>query len=687
MDITNQFFESLAHIQDNKVVKSPLFDLLEGARAVEVTNPKLDTGLILKELTETELNFNCLEPIDESQLIGLMNLMIKLLMSWLNNSSLPVTVLSCRYVQHIVHSYTMSVERGMDKFDLGPGLCNKILKSFVVALAKFVGVVITVSNTVLYEEEDLTTRAMELDFLNEILIDEVIEDLDKTIRLVQISSITEKKIVVNMLELIGNINKLPIMFNLPIDLFRGVDQFGFSDILKHGILNTQYVLENETKYELKVPEGSISKYVQAKLGNRNIPGEIYQISFNESYSALLKVFTQLNEIYTKVLGIRDLKQLNQFLKYDIQLKAASFHVLTRGLFQLFFIRDDQKIFGSQFTLGDITLELMNEVNSFNCSVLNAKTWNLGSGETDLVFERINMFLRDLDVASYLNLTIYGHNRSRQRQLMNKTLLLWDSLQVQAETLEMDLFNTYQIADKDENGTLAIPLSSYVYYVKLDVMIEFLLLGIELELYKDYEILAIYWYLNYLLKLLISHMIERIILFNKSKLAKLTKQKKKLKNKSDIEEKRIRLIGIIEFMQRKLAYFQMFKKIINTVNLLLNYYQNCKIVEFNTPTSFISPFEKLFRLRFKPFESIGVPLQLTYQQYIDSYVIDVKKQEIISSFESIKTDLQAYNINSSGEEKKWVDSLIKTCVMYMLEVQKDGSFTMSSGYNRYFPKFK
>ena len=103
IDITKEIFVSLESITNNKVVKSPYFELLEGTRAFEVLNPRLDTGLI--ELTPEEITFDCSKPQEVNVIINIQTKLLSNLVNWLESNSLPVTVLSCRYVQTLLVNY------------------------------------------------------------------------------------------------------------------------------------------------------------------------------------------------------------------------------------------------------------------------------------------------------------------------------------------------------------------------------------------------------------------------------------------------------------------------------------------------------------------------------------------------------------------------------------------------------
>lgn len=690
VDITNEIFSSVNQITDNKVVQSPYFDLLEGARAIEVSNKKLDTGLI--ELTDEELNFNCYEKVNIKQCIGISNKLLRGLMSWLDHLSIPVTLLSCRYVQEVVEQYLKTskmTEFGDDKF-------STILSSAVNGIVKFIGIMITVGNTVLYEEEDITTRALDMNFLNEILIDEVIENLERSIKILnELTDVddSDKLILTHQLKLILSIVQSPILFNLQIELFQGNPYEFFNIILDNAMDTVKYLSTMDfEQFEKEIPVGCFLKYCQKKLSNHNIPGELYMISQESTMKNLGDIFQQLKSILIKLTSLKNITCLENWLDFDIQLRIDQFHVITRGFLQLYLIRDDQLILGSpSFKLSHLSLELMNNCTLAN-TVYSSRNWNININDCKKVDEDFNKILNDLDIVAYQLIIIKCNNRCRQRQLINKNLVLLDSLQVTCENFEISNYNSFKINDKlSDTEELSLPLTSFIYFKKLQLMIDFLLIGIELELYNLIEIYSVYWYCSYLIKHLLNHFITRIISFNNNKLVRLNNKRKKLKNpaqKLQIDVKRQQLIDAIKHNQQQLAYYQLLHKLTqNAAKIFRKYHIEGKVNFSKVPEDFLIDFEKIFKLRFKPFESIGVPKSLTFDEYLSSLNEPVTLDEITKDLESIKQDVKFDNIENENQVE-WMKSLVKTSVMYLLHLNLDlDCQSLTKGYNPYFPNIK
>jgi hypothetical protein len=100
------------------------------------------------------------------------------------------------------------------------------------------------------------------------------------------------------------------------------------------------------------------------------------------------------------------------------------------------------------------------------------------------------------------LQIMGQNTSRQRRNLRKIVQLWESMQEQAEIFDADVhavleeIRTQQMVAGTAVEGIQEPAApfyfvSWVYHMKLWVMVWLLLLGSELELYSSFEYSMVY----------------------------------------------------------------------------------------------------------------------------------------------------------------------------------------------------
>lgn len=141
----------------------------------------------------------------------------------------------------------------------------------------------------------------------------------------------------------------------------------------------------------------------------------------------------------------------------------------------------------------------------------------------------------------------------------------------------------------------------------------------------------------------------------------------------------------------------------------------------TPSFELSSLERIYDLQMKPWSSVGVPNLPHYKQYEKSISIDFLRklphpekltkikqflETIIDKFNDSKKIYMSISKMIENDDEgqfigdgitEWYKSLIKTCVMYSIEVnniiklidsgfnKEDYTTEIGEGYHRYFPK--
>ncbi|EMG50411.1 MAK10 N-alpha-acetyltransferase 35 [Candida maltosa Xu316] len=651
IDITDDIFKSLSKITDNRVVKAAPFELLEGTRALEVLNPKLDTGLI--ELTEDELLFDCTKPQSIDVIINIQTKLLSNLVNWLESDSLPVTVLSCRYVQTLLVNYlkhNMSSKTGqvsfvdprLPKVEYDTGkldylLVHKVLKTFIMGLCKFIGFTINLSRIVLYEEEDLTTKSMNLNFFNDFSSQFFIDEINDCIEwILSHDEITDADILITQLKVVSNLVNMEMSLIEKINFMEGDDNnnkpcFEFCV----DAIEQVHKLEKYTYDESLIPFGAFSKFVQVDLENRNIPAELGHIDLETTWKHLSGIFSTIHKFANQASSIKTMNQLNDYLQYNIKYPIDKFSVFSRGAFQLFFIRDNKSIFGStEVTLPTLMVDLIENVVGKNTIVLGNFENNLSQFKDNIkneILTHYNTLLQDLESGVYHILTSYAANPCRSQQLLSKGLILWDTLQVSWESFEYEMHKNFNIGDEFASGDLSITVTSYIYYSKMQYMVDLLLNGVSLDIYKPFEMYLIYWYAEFLIVNVIEHLENRVTQIILGKInyleTSIPKKIKKLKagaKKDQLKEvNRINQEVVIPQLTATLNFNQDYLiKSLQSLQTLIRCHANylsvlskLQIVDFTKgPANNLTSMENLYYLRMKPWSSIGIPTFPTFEQY-------------------------------------------------------------------------
>ncbi|CAI4391055.1 CNT_collapsed_G0014330.mRNA.1.CDS.1 [Saccharomyces cerevisiae] len=323
----------------------------------------------------------------------------------------------------------------------------------------------------------------------------------------------------------------------------------------------------------------------------------------------------------------------QFAKFFNKLEQR--HVIARILFPLFFIRDDRTVLG-KFSYTQFYLLHVKEFSAQTPSEFESSIGN------ELIQESSNMLLE-----WYQNCS---QNTCRYRQGFNRQLILWDSLQAQFESVNSQVY------------------CSWTYFMKLSSMIEFSLKGFDLDIYKPFEAYSMFWYVYYL-----SHHLETFlkdsqndIESNINAIHSMNKKLKKLKAGEKKDQLRLKYrFAMDNEMEQLQATKQFLNYLLKEINItkslcLIEVFQFAILKSFglidnknSTPSKF-SNERLIHNLRFKPFNSIGVPELPEYevfQQTLKDFVIEEKgaafdiKLERATNF--IETEVR--NVVSSIDE--------------------------------------
>ncbi|ODV84416.1 hypothetical protein CANARDRAFT_29270 [[Candida] arabinofermentans NRRL YB-2248] len=626
-DVTDSFFKIASKIPFGEVVKSNQFKLLEGTHALEILNPKLDSAL----LDLTDFDISSVKTLDEVNWI--MMKLLGCLCSWLDNNSLSVSVLSCVYIQKLLLNY-QNLEDPKLTFDEKPNgdVTDVILRAFSLGLLQFVKFVLKLGQSgVIYEEEDLNTQTMDLDFLTKVDVAETDNDLKVAIELIESNYGNEDgcNFCLKMLRLFEELLKCESLLSVNADLYTHSE---FDSTFLSRQLQLLSELKDQQTYldSLKEIPNCFSVNIQRQLNNRSPPKPLSCLPFAVSVESLIGMSNDLVSI-TKILEITDVIELYEYLTCFMNRRLNTNdpdeiignHVVARALMQLFLIRDDRSILGSRkWFISDMMLDLLYKVSLQNSKLSKIDTMP-GFEVNDISYQKL---LAQLESPFYNYLTSISQNPSRQRQFINKELILWDTLQVEAENFELEL-NPKLNDNFIDSNIPTMPVSSFVYYFKLVRMIELMFKSIELNLFKDLREINIgYWFLSYLIGYLTQHIVRLLDInrlrqtqiSNYPKKIKKAKGDKKLKLKEEYESHKVYLdqfLRVETYLKYQMNKMELYKKLIElklTTLQILNHQGYLKLSKLCR-----APEELLFELQLKSYQSIGIPQLPTFKDYQDS----------------------------------------------------------------------
>lgn len=624
VDVTNHLKTLARHLQSESIIKAPQFDLFEGTHSLEINNTKLDSSLL--KLSVDELNFDCQTSYGESDeekvafVTAIADRLCRSIMVWLNDyQTLPTTVLSCRYVEDMMYSFTEDPTSDLSTCRLKTGheIYDQVLVSCILTTCYFVKVVQTFFKAgVVFEEEDLNCNTMGLNMLSTVALTTVTSHAENSLKLLRnkYPNAHQLALILQLLDSLARIHDL-----IPVDQTdSAADNRGTLEVL----IRCAKQLKELPATTTKVPNGSFSPGIQKRLSNQFPPRAIVEPRGNE-YDA----FITMAEDILKVLEVdaaNSVVEINQFAFFFNRSRQR--HVVARALFPLYLMRDDQMIL-DKFTFNDFSKQHFMEFSL--CGTQLATSLRIQPQDSPVVV-KFESFMQEVSAVLFEWYQNASQNTCRYRQGYNRQLLLWDSLQAQIEVFEMELESQGIKDELGEENTL-LPLTTWVYFMKLTAMMEFVLKGFELDVYKPWEFYTMYWYSYYLAQHLENNL-QRVQRYLEQRIAVIQAMNKKLKKLKagakkdslrssyrwcmDHEMPQLRSnFKYVEYLLKKctlsktLALVEVFHfAIIKSIGVIDN--RDLSSSRFSSP-------ELVHKLRFKTFSSIGIPEFPSYSAFQNS----------------------------------------------------------------------
>lgn len=164
-NITDEFIQTTTQLLPGQLVKDEYFTLFEAVGALEIMDPKMDSGFI-PEGDTFDADFDPSAPLQAGEVIWIMDQLLCLEITWLDGYPLSQTIFTSLHVDRLIapdnKHFTFAndgPEVGLDKENLGDILTHQILRAYCVALLKCVELVsLNIQSQTFFEEEDFVTH-------------------------------------------------------------------------------------------------------------------------------------------------------------------------------------------------------------------------------------------------------------------------------------------------------------------------------------------------------------------------------------------------------------------------------------------------------------------------------------------------------------------------------------------------
>ncbi|KAH0610820.1 uncharacterized protein H6S33_011247 [Morchella sextelata] len=604
-DITAEFFEASAKLNVGQLVKDPYFTLLQAVGALEIMDPKMDSGMLEAEYE----SFNALKPRLPEEVIGIMDQLLSYEMAWHNGSALSQTVFTCLYIDRLLSSGPETLAQATfasftgiegDTDSKERQLLENVLRPYCLALIKCCYCVNQqIQMEHIYEEEDFVTQTYNVSLLDSVEPNEILNILDSALQWLEATKNSYTNEIFEALEC-----RLLHRKSFFRDLSREIEEW-VSGVPSEWDSSLELLAKVEKSHPLGKPVSeAFSTSVQRKLASQVPPRPMVEISFKDATSSLKKLCIEGKDVL-KILKYQGSTNLvNYFLNFMARKPSPSPYV--RSLLQSLFFKE-MKILGTmpiKQLLFDDVRELTNPVDL----LLDPRNEAVEAPQDPRfnIVKRTNWFIERAG-RSYLDLfRNICQNRSRLRRNLCHAILDWDSLQVECEEIDSELRElTQEEPQKTPNGppSYSFPLSSWVYLYKLRQMEWIILLGFELEVYQPHEYADMFWYLQIYVRTKIGHL-ERIRQFAALNTKVVSKNKKKKGYSANAQQQKS--LSLLNYYLLEGSAIQELAGAMVNVYVALS-----RLTLLRKPPQPYSSDHLRYELRMKPFFTIGCPEVVPY----------------------------------------------------------------------------
>ncbi|KAF2118729.1 amino-acid N-acetyltransferas-like protein subunit Mak10 [Lophiotrema nucula] len=490
-DITEKFTKACSALEVGQLVKDEYFTLFESIGALEIMDPKMDSGFLQPGET-LEDAYDTLAPILPEELISILDQLLCHEIAWHTGYPLSQTLFTSVYIDKLLWPEPKTFEqaqfyRGEISDDRRPGLLLEVLRAYCLALVKCCDFTIArITSRDYFEEEDFCTHTYnrvllvqtpmdvfqrELDAAIERLEDHSEMDIEASLRGALIARLKFRKRFLSALDI-----------DFPIDYIRHCwEQVS----RKLPTISTTHQLG-------KVVPESFSFKIQRRLASTVPPRPIVELEFKDAFEKLQQLCIDCDEA-TRFVDIEP-----DPLEYQSFLWAFASRTPTPLPYSRAYLAS---LLFQESSLNIPLIDLRSLV--LPCSpVLDPTNWALSPPRNPMLPKpprlQLALFIDEFVERAgqcYLDLwTALGQNRCRLRRMLTHVVTGWDQLQMDAGIVDEDIMRVVTEMGIREQ-VLEYPLTTWVYHKKLWMIEKVVLLGFEQDIYLHDEFAGMYLFLS------------------------------------------------------------------------------------------------------------------------------------------------------------------------------------------------
>ncbi|KAJ9665442.1 N-alpha-acetyltransferase, non-catalitic subunit [Coniosporium apollinis] len=564
-DITEEFTKAAAALEVGQLVKDDYFTLFESVAALEIMDPKMDSG-VLQPGETLEHDYDLQKDLLPEEVIGIMDQLLCYEMVWHEGYPLSQNLFTSVHLDRLLWPEPRILEEA--RFDRGRpaspmAVMNQILRAYCLALIKCCDRVIqTVTSRDYYEEEDFSTHTYNRPLLTQIDETEIQQELSHCGEWLANELGTQHSMSTSLRRALESRlgfrqTLLSAMHQDANDPLNALDPLWRSTITFFSDIKSTHALGRP------VPE-AFSPKLQRRLASTVPPRPVVEYTFDEALQKMtLLCEHSLETIRAMDIGSSSTAGLLSFTWAFASHKPQPL-AYPRALLASFIFGGPPEAFSS------VLQRDMEKLVFTEDAVLDPLNWTIETSRSSLVPH---------DPRALMAKTI---DDFLARTSQCYALREFDHLMADAEIFDNELRHL----SKD---TLLNPLMTWTYYHKLRQMEWVVQLGFEQEIYQPDELVGMYWWLSQIASSRYT-VLEHILPFMRRRHTRFTKRKQ-VREASSVS----RTVDYVDAMIREAKGTTLLAECLSTLYALLHYLKLLPVPE----RPFSAPALR-YELRMKPF---------------------------------------------------------------------------------------
>ncbi|KAJ9504378.1 N-alpha-acetyltransferase, non-catalitic subunit [Exophiala xenobiotica] len=587
-------------LQPGKLVKDEQFTLFEAVSALEIGDPKMDSGSVAFD-PDTDIEFDFSATISPEETIWLMDELLCREVAWHKGYPLSQTLFTSVHIERLLwpEPKRLSDARFFRKEPLTsrpPSLLEDVFRPYCLALVKACDLVLgMVMSQHYYEEEDFASQIFNRPLLHIFSPNEILSGLQSAQAwLTQSDLSTESK------EALADRLNLRSSFLKLLHICSEGDRPDES--LHDECIAFLDRIEATTSIGRAVSTEAFTLKIQRKLASSVPPRPMVAIERPKAFPFLRQLITDTITAFQLLDVSFSADLLVAYQQFTAQERQPAVYV--RALLQAFLYLNNHVL--GRYSSRDFILQDMRILVLPTHRLLSLSGQNDEEIFTDAQFNVASQFdiFINRTAESFLNLfRTVCLNRPRVRRTMCHAAQEWDQIQAEAEeldTLIQSAFDEQPIPYPDSADgatTFSYSLSSWFYHYKLIQLRTIVQMGFELSIYAPHEFRNMYWYLSFLCGTHMSHL-ERISYFVSSSAAASSQ------SDTNPESQQAAVQRTLHHLYRQFTFLKATESLAKSLHrLFVILERHGLLVE---PTFPYSSDKMRYELRMRPFLPLAIP---------------------------------------------------------------------------------